>query len=98
MFRELQVTLLNGFILAAVLFGVVMLWRSDFGLSILLVVSLMSVTLASAFMGALIPLLMNRVKIDPAIASGPFITVSSDIVGLIIYMTLATYYVAVVRP
>ncbi|UCH85216.1 MAG: magnesium transporter [Candidatus Latescibacterota bacterium] len=93
-FRELQVTVFNGLVLGAVLFALVMLWQRDVGLGLLLLISLFTVTVAAAFMGAFIPLLMNRMKIDPAIATGPFITVLSDITGLVIYMTFATYYVA----
>jgi magnesium transporter len=93
-FRELKVTVFNGFVLGVILFALVMLWQRDVGLGLLLVISLFTVTVVAAFMGALIPLLMNRMKIDPAIATGPFITVLSDITGLAIYMTFATYYVA----
>jgi magnesium transporter len=97
-FRELQVTFLNGVVLGSILFVVVSLWLADTSLGLLLLVSLLSVTLTAAFIGALIPLLMNRVNIDPAIASGPFITVVSDIVGLVIYLTFVTYYVRVMSP
>ncbi len=93
-FREMQVTVLNGAVLGVLLFGIVFFWQRDVSLGILLVCTLLSVTVVSAFLGAFIPLVMNRVKIDPAIATGPFITVTSDIIGLIIYMTFATFYVA----
>ncbi|MDH3215776.1 MAG: magnesium transporter [Candidatus Krumholzibacteria bacterium] len=92
--RELQVTFVNGLILGAILFGVVMLWRTEIALGLLLWSTLLTVTIVAAFMGASIPLLMNRTRVDPAIATGPFITVMSDIVGLLIYMAFATYYVS----
>lgn len=55
------------------------------GVSILLTLSI------SAVIGAVIPLLINKLKFDPAIASGPFITTVNDITGLLIYFSIATY-------
>jgi magnesium transporter len=91
--KELVVALLNGFVLGFLLFTIIFVWRRDAGLGALLWVSLFAVMFVAAFIGASVPLLLNRLKIDPAIATGPFITVSNDIIGLVIYMTLATYYV-----
>ena len=93
-FRELLVTLLNNVVLGTLLFGIVSLWQRDVGLGILLLITLLTVTMVSAFIGAFLPLVMSRTKIDPAIATGPFITVTSDIIGLVIYMSFATFYVA----
>ena len=92
-FKELQVTVLNGLVLGADLFSLVTLWQRDPLLGSLLVVSLFTAIIVAAFMGALIPLVMNRIKIDPAIATGPFIAVLSDMIGLVIYMSFATHYV-----
>lgn len=93
--RELLVTFLNGLILGAILYVVVTLFHGESTLGLLLWATLMSATLAAAFMGALIPLLMKRARIDPAIATGPFISVMSDIVGLLIYMAFATHYISI---
>lgn len=57
------------------------------GISILLTLS------ASAVIGAVIPLIINKLNIDPAIASGPFITTVNDIIGLLIYFSIATYLI-----
>lgn len=97
-FREIQVALLNDIVLGIILFGVVMLWQGEVGLGVLLFAALVSVTCVAAFMGALVPLTMNRLGIDPAIAAGPFITVTSDVIGLLIYMVLATTYIAYFYP
>jgi magnesium transporter len=48
-----------------------------------------SMTIAAA-MGALVPTIFQRLKIDPAIASGPFVTTSNDIIGILVYMGTAT--------
>ena len=95
-FKELQVTVLNGLVLGTILFAIVTGWHREPTRGLLLWATLLTVTAVYAFMGALIPLLMKRTRIDPAIATGPFITVMSDILGLIIYMVFATYYVSVV--
>jgi magnesium transporter len=95
--KELIVALMNGFVLGFLLFAIIFVWRRDAGLGMLLWVSLFSVMLVAAFIGTSVPLLLNRLKIDPAIATGPFITVSNDILGLVIYMSLATYYVTHIR-
>jgi len=92
--RELTVALANGVVLGAILFCVVWLWQRNVGLGGLLFVSLFCVVLVAAFMGASVPLLLNRWKVDPAIAAGPFVTLSNDIVGLAIYLSLASAYLA----
>lgn len=90
--KELQVALINGIILGAVLFGVVVFWRHDVGLGVLLLCALMIVILVAAFVGASAPLIFQKWKIDPAIATGPFITVLNDIIGLAIYLSMAEVY------
>jgi magnesium transporter len=92
--RELMVTLLNGLVLGALLFVIVAAWQRDAGLGAMLWITLVTVTVVASFMGASIPLVMHRARIDPAISTGPFITVMSDIIGLIIYLTFATRYVS----
>lgn len=92
--KELQVAVINGIILGTVLFGVVMIWRGDIGLGILLPSALLIVILVAALIGSSVPLLFQKLKIDPAIATGPFITVINDIVGLTIYLTMANFYLS----
>jgi len=90
--KELQVAFLNGLVLGGILFALVYFWRHDFALAGLLWGSLLLVIFVAAFMGSSIPLLLHRWKVDPAIASGPFVTVSNDVIGMAIYLTLATAY------
>lgn len=96
-FRELQVALLNGALLSSVLFTVIYLWQRDAGLGALLCTTLMTVACCTSFMGASFPLLLDRLKIDPAVATGPFITVASDITSLSIYLTFATLYLSMIQ-
>jgi magnesium transporter len=53
---------------------------------------MMCVVLNAGFVGSAVPLMMNRLNIDPALATGPFISTSNDIIGLLIYLGLVTAY------
>ncbi len=90
--KELQVAFLNGLVLGGILFALVYFWRHDAALAGLLWGSLLLVIFVAAFMGSSIPLLLQRWRVDPAIAAGPFVTVSNDVIGMAIYLTLATAY------
>jgi magnesium transporter len=81
-------------ILGAILFVAVFFWQRDVDLAVLLLGTLLIVIAVAAFIGSSVPLLLERMKIDPAIATGPFITVSNDIIGLAIYLSLATLYLS----
>ncbi len=94
--REVGTGLLNGVLIGIILFGVTYAFLSitnnPDALKITEVVSL-SILASLAFstlLGALIPIVINSFKIDPAIASGPFVTMINDILALSVYFTLAT--------
>jgi magnesium transporter len=89
---ELWVALING-ILCGILLGlVVSFWLSDPHLGIGIGASLITVILFSGSFGAFIPLLLKKLNIDPALAAGPFITTSNDILGLLIYLSIITHF------
>lgn len=83
--KELFVGLLNGAILSILLFGYNYLFSDSLALTFTVSVSLLIVIVFAAFFGTLIPLILNKAKIDPALATGPFITTLNDIMGLFIY-------------
>lgn len=85
LFKELLVGLLNGAILALLLFGYNYLFSNSLALTFTVSISLFIVIIFAAFFGTLIPLVLNKAKIDPALATGPFITTLNDIMGLFIY-------------
>jgi magnesium transporter len=89
LWRELRVAILNGLVCAAFLFAIVAVWR-DTLVAAIIGVSMLMVILVAAVVGATIPLLLKRVNIDPALATGPFITTSNDLIGLLIYLGTAT--------
>ncbi|MBQ1723359.1 MAG: magnesium transporter, partial [Muribaculaceae bacterium] len=53
-------------------------------------ISLFGVVLFASVFGTFVPIMLERLKIDPAIATGPFVTVTNDIVGMIIYMVVSS--------
>ena len=86
--KELRVGFLNGFICSMVLVG--MTWYLSQNLSMALTsgTALLFVVCFAAFVGSTIPILMKRMNIDPALATGPFITTSNDIIGIAIYLAI----------
>ena len=91
--KELGVALLNGAVLAVALAIIVIL--SGFGddtprLALTAGLALLIVIVLATLVGATVPLVLNRVGIDPALAMGPFITVSNDILGLTVFFVIAT--------
>ncbi|MFB6307465.1 MAG: magnesium transporter, partial [Flavobacteriales bacterium] len=90
--RELAVGFLNGLILAALIFGYNILFFETFQISITVSLSLFSVIIFAAFFGTFIPLLLNKYKVDPALATGPFITTINDIFGIFIYFFIARMF------
>jgi magnesium transporter len=89
--KELSVGLLNGVICAGIIFIVTLLLGFDKALSTTVGISLLCVIVFAALFGAFIPLMLEKRKIDPALATGPFITTANDIIGLIIYFSVGSF-------
>ncbi|NOQ70848.1 MAG: magnesium transporter [Crocinitomix sp.] len=87
--KESLVGMIVGMICALVILGFSFFFGGDDKLAITLACSLFVVVLFSAVLGTLIPLVLDRLKIDPALATGPFITTANDIIGLSIYFLVA---------
>lgn len=87
--KEFKVGLLNGLVCSLIIFLYNLIFAHNYALTITVSIALFSVIVFATVFGTLIPLLLNKFKIDPAIATGPFITTSNDIIGLFIYLTLA---------
>ncbi len=88
-FKELRVGILNGLVCGLVIFLYNYFFSSTFALTITVSLSLFSVIVFATVFGTFVPLMLDRFKIDPAIATGPFITTSNDIIGLFTYMIIA---------
>ncbi len=90
--KELGVALLNGAICGLVILGYSIAFMDSMALSYTVGISLFSVIIIAALFGTLVPLLLDKVKIDPALATGPFITTMNDIIGLSVYFLFAKYF------
>jgi magnesium transporter len=79
--------LLNGTLCAALIFGFAFVFN-DSRLGLVVSLSLFTVIVFAAVFGTMIPLVLNRYKFDPALATGPFVTTTNDVLGLFIYFTV----------
>jgi len=85
--KEGLVGLLNGVLLSLLIYGIAYIFSSS-TLGFVVSISLLVVVVFAAVIGTLIPLLLHKNKIDPALATGPFITTLNDVLGLFIYFTV----------
>lgn len=83
--REFLVGLFNGLVCSTILLMYNLIVQQNAGITAVVSIALSVSILLATVMGALIPLVLHRFKIDPALATGPFITTSNDLVGLLIY-------------
>ena len=79
------VALLNGLVLAVMVYGFNLLTGAEFNLSIVVSLALFGVVVIASFLGTITPLILDRFGFNPALASGPFITTTNDLLGLGIY-------------
>ena len=86
--KELGVALLNGLICSLIILGTTIMIGYSIELSLTVSISLLSVIVFAALFGTFVPLTLERYKIDPALATGPFITTINDILGLYIYFLI----------
>jgi magnesium transporter len=87
--RMLAVALINGLIISGIVFGFNLLIGNEMQLSIVVSTALMSVVFLASFMGTVTPIVLEKIGINPAVASGPFITTANDLIGYGVYFGLA---------
>src|SRR5690606_6182647 len=92
--REAGTGLITGTVCGIIITVVIFLWQHNLYLGILVGLSIMSTLVVATLAGSLIPIIMHRMKIDPAVASGPFITTINDIISVLIYFGLATAFMS----
>jgi len=83
--KELGVGLINGLICSVLILGYNLLISESWALAATVSLALITVILCASFLGTFVPLMMNRFKINPALATGPFVTTLNDIIGISIY-------------
>jgi len=87
--KEVGLSLVNGLILALLLIGFGTLIHQSILLSLTIAGAMMSVIVVAALIGTFVPIVLDRQGIDPAIATGPFITTSNDIFGIFLFFYIA---------
>jgi len=84
--KELGVALLNGIVCSIIILLFIFLVKGDLTLGLTVSLSLLAVIIFAGIFGTLIPLLLHKRNIDPALATGPFITTTNDVIGLFLYL------------
>jgi magnesium transporter len=86
--KELLVAIVNGLICSLIALLFCLITEKDMLLALTIGISLISVFLYAGLFGTYIPLILNKYKIDPALATGPFITTTNDVIGLLLYFLI----------
>ena len=92
LWMEMRVAFINGLICGIILGLIVGFWLGDYRLGFIITVALILIILISGVIGSAVPLALKKFNIDPALAAGPFVTTSNDILGLLIYLGLVTMF------
>lgn len=92
--KEMLLAALNGVILAVFLFLFVWFYKGELDKAMAISVSLVVVIIVAGLIGTFVPLFLNKRGVDPAIATGPFITTSNDILGILLYFWIAELIIA----
>ena len=92
LFKEIGLSLINGLALAIILviFGFII--QQDLSISLTIAGSMMGVIIIAALIGTFVPIILNKRGIDPAIATGPFITTANDIFGIFLFFYMAKIF------
>jgi magnesium transporter len=88
--KEILVGLLNGLVWALVVASFSIIWFENFGIGVVIAFALVVNLVAGAFAGAVIPLILRQIGVDPAIAGGVVLTTVTDVVGIVAFLGLAT--------
>jgi len=88
--KVLLVGLINGLVLSGIVFGANLFLGQPVQLALVVSIALLSVVLLASVMGTITPLVLDHYNINPAVASGPFITTTNDLLGLAVYFSVAS--------
>ncbi len=92
--KEFRVGLINGMLWALVMGAVVSVWFNDITLALIIAAAMLINLLTAALAGALLPVILKTIKIDPALAGGVALTTVTDVVGFFTFLGLATHFYA----
>lgn len=92
--RETTTGLITGTTCGLIIMIVIYSWQGNLSLGILVGIAIMATLTVATLSGSVIPIIMDRLNIDPAVASGPFITTINDIISIFIYFGIATAFMS----
>ncbi|MCK5815425.1 MAG: magnesium transporter, partial [Flavobacteriaceae bacterium] len=87
--KEIGLSLINGLVLGLIIMAVSPFMNVDFIFSLTIAISMLCVIIVAALVGTFVPIILDKRGIDPAIATGPFITTSNDIFGIFLFFYIA---------
>ena len=90
--KEAGTGVITGTVCGVVVALIIFVWKQELFLGLLVGISILATLTVATIAGALIPLIMHRLHIDPAVASGPFITTINDMISILIYFGMATMF------
>jgi len=90
--KEFLIGILNGIIFAVIAATIVQLWLDQINLSILIAVAMILNMIVAGLFGILVPVALQRMKIDPAVASSVFVTTITDVVGFLSFLGIGAYF------
>jgi magnesium transporter len=91
--KEVAVSGLNGIIWSIVIALITYYWFADILLSLIIALAIITNLIVAAFSGAFLPLLLSRLKIDPALAGGVILTTITDVIGFVAFLGLAALFI-----
>ena len=92
--REAGTGIITGLVCGVLVAIIVCIWQQNIYLGMLVGISILGTLIVATIAGAIIPIVMNKLNIDPAVASGPFITTINDIISIFIYFGIATLFMS----
>ena len=92
LFKELKVGLINGLIWSVIIASITYLWFGELGISIVLGIAILGNLIAAASSGVLIPSMLNKLKIDPALSGAVLLTTVTDVVGFLVFLGLGSLF------
>jgi magnesium transporter len=90
--KELAIGFFNGLIWAVLIAGVIAIWKQDFSLGAVIAFAMMINMVAAGLAGATLPIIMKKMKIDPALAGSVILTTITDVVGIFAFLGTATLF------
>lgn len=95
--KQVKIALVNAMIISSCIFVYnIFMLPGNYAVTISVAISLMAVVIFASIFGTIVPLTLERLKIDPARATGPFIQITNDVVGLLIYVSISMWLLSII--